>query len=158
MKSRRQTARSPNSSAPTLAHSSLPFRRPCISCWIHPCYHSRLPVPISILVRLSYDRSRNHLDPQNARESIPSPSPCESPSITSKTITLMRNAIPNSHLVLDQGKMANLGVPIKLLHEALGHVVTCELKTGQVSLARDVTGSGFTNCVRVASALPRNSS
>jgi hypothetical protein len=29
--------------------------------------------------------------------------------------------------------MANLGVPIKLLHEALGHVVTCELKTGQVS-------------------------
>lgn len=31
--------------------------------------------------------------------------------------------------------MANLGVPIKLLHEALGHVVTCELKTGQVSLS-----------------------
>jgi small nuclear ribonucleoprotein (snRNP)-like protein len=31
--------------------------------------------------------------------------------------------------------MANLGVPIKLLHEALGHVVTCELKTGQVSRA-----------------------
>ncbi|KAI5449723.1 small nuclear ribonucleoprotein Sm D3 [Naganishia albida] len=28
--------------------------------------------------------------------------------------------------------MANLGVPIKLLHEALGHVVTCELKTGQL--------------------------
>lgn len=36
--------------------------------------------------------------------------------------------------------MANLGVPIKLLHEALGHVVTCELKTGQV---RFVAVSGF---------------
>jgi small nuclear ribonucleoprotein (snRNP)-like protein len=30
--------------------------------------------------------------------------------------------------------MANLGVPVKLLHESVGHVVTVELKTGQVSL------------------------
>jgi len=28
--------------------------------------------------------------------------------------------------------MANLGTPIRLLHESLGHVVTLELKTGQV--------------------------
>lgn len=28
--------------------------------------------------------------------------------------------------------MANLGVPVKLLHESLGHVITVELKTGEV--------------------------
>jgi len=28
--------------------------------------------------------------------------------------------------------MSNIGVPIKLLHEAQGHTVTCELKTGEV--------------------------
>jgi len=28
--------------------------------------------------------------------------------------------------------MANLGPPVKLLHESLGHVITVELKTGQV--------------------------
>ena len=28
--------------------------------------------------------------------------------------------------------MANLGVPVKLLHESVGHVVTVELKTGQL--------------------------
>jgi small nuclear ribonucleoprotein D3 len=27
---------------------------------------------------------------------------------------------------------AGLGVPVKLLHESLGHVVTVELKTGQL--------------------------
>ncbi|GAA5988774.1 hypothetical protein JCM10908_006164 [Rhodotorula pacifica] len=27
--------------------------------------------------------------------------------------------------------MANLGVPVKLLHESLGHVISVELKTGQ---------------------------
>lgn len=27
--------------------------------------------------------------------------------------------------------MANLGVPIKLLHESLGHIITVELKTGE---------------------------
>lgn len=31
--------------------------------------------------------------------------------------------------------MANLGVPVKLLHESLGHVITVELKTGEVSRA-----------------------
>lgn len=29
-------------------------------------------------------------------------------------------------------KVSNIGVPTKLLHEALGHVITVELKTGQV--------------------------
>ncbi|KLT39129.1 Sm-like ribonucleo protein, partial [Cutaneotrichosporon oleaginosum] len=28
--------------------------------------------------------------------------------------------------------MANLGVPVKLLHESLGHVVTVELKSGEM--------------------------
>lgn len=28
--------------------------------------------------------------------------------------------------------MANIGVPTKLLHESLGHIITVELKTGQV--------------------------
>ena len=27
---------------------------------------------------------------------------------------------------------AGLGVPVKLLHESLGHVITVELKTGQL--------------------------
>ena len=31
--------------------------------------------------------------------------------------------------------MANLGVPTKLLHESLGHIITVELKTGEVSRA-----------------------
>ena len=30
--------------------------------------------------------------------------------------------------------MANLGIPVKLLHESLGHIITVELKTGEVSL------------------------
>lgn len=28
--------------------------------------------------------------------------------------------------------MANLGIPTKLLHESLGHIITVELKTGQI--------------------------
>ena len=28
--------------------------------------------------------------------------------------------------------MAGLGVPVKLLHEAVGHIVTVETKTGQM--------------------------
>ncbi|ORX33841.1 pre-mRNA splicing factor [Kockovaella imperatae] len=28
--------------------------------------------------------------------------------------------------------MANLGVPVKLLHESLGHIITVELKTGEM--------------------------
>lgn len=40
--------------------------------------------------------------------------------------------------------MANLGVPVKLLHESLGHIITVELKTGEVSY---VFLSGFI-CMR----------
>ena len=29
-------------------------------------------------------------------------------------------------------KMAGLGVPVKLLHESYGHIITAELKTGQL--------------------------
>ena len=32
--------------------------------------------------------------------------------------------------------MANLGVPVKLLHESLGHIITVELKTGEVGHTR----------------------
>lgn len=28
--------------------------------------------------------------------------------------------------------MSGLGVPVKLLHESLGHIITVELKTGQL--------------------------
>lgn len=28
--------------------------------------------------------------------------------------------------------MAGLGVPVKLLHEAVGHIITVETKTGQM--------------------------
>ncbi|TNY19641.1 Sm-like ribonucleo protein [Rhodotorula diobovata] len=47
--------------------------------------------------------------------------------------------------------MANLGTPIRLLHESLGHVVTLELKTGQVYRgklydAEDSLSVSLTNC------------
>jgi hypothetical protein len=41
-------------------------------------------------------------------------------------VSLPRLAHPTS---LD---MANIGIPTKLLHESLGHVISVELKTGQV--------------------------
>ena len=34
--------------------------------------------------------------------------------------------------------MANLGVPVKLLHESLGHIITVELKTGEVGLKHHI--------------------
>lgn len=42
--------------------------------------------------------------------------------------------------------MANtgLGVPVKLLHESLGHIVTVELKTGQ--LYRGKLAEGTAHC------------
>ncbi|GAA5945725.1 hypothetical protein JCM3775_005894 [Rhodotorula graminis] len=47
--------------------------------------------------------------------------------------------------------MANLGTPIRLLHESLGHVITLELKTGQVYRgklydAEDSLSVSLTNC------------
>ena len=48
--------------------------------------------------------------------------------------------------------MANLGVPVKLLHESLGHVITVELKTGEVSQGLQenlLTGLMLEMCVQM---------
>ncbi|GAA6061794.1 hypothetical protein JCM10212_004850 [Sporobolomyces blumeae] len=47
--------------------------------------------------------------------------------------------------------MANIGIPTKLLHESLGHVITVELKAGQVYRgklfdAEDSLSISLTNC------------
>lgn len=39
--------------------------------------------------------------------------------------------------------MAGLGVPVKLLHESLGHVITVELKTGQLYRGKLAEGAYF---------------
>jgi hypothetical protein len=47
---------------------------------------------------------------------------------------------PSSHIMANTG----LGVPVKLLHESLGHIITVELKTGQLyrgKLAEGATDS-----------------
>lgn len=36
---------------------------------------------------------------------------------------------------------AGLGIPVKLLHESLGHIVTVELKTGQLYRGKLAEGS-----------------
>lgn len=38
---------------------------------------------------------------------------------------------------------STLGVPVKLLHEALGHVITVELKTGQLYRGKLAEGKSF---------------
>ena len=38
---------------------------------------------------------------------------------------------------------AGLGIPVKLLHESLGHVVTVELKTGQLYRGKLAEGWQF---------------
>lgn len=37
--------------------------------------------------------------------------------------------------------MSTIGVPIKLLHEAQGHIITLELKTGQLYRGKLVAGN-----------------
>lgn len=39
--------------------------------------------------------------------------------------------------------MANLGVPVKLLHESLGHIVTVELKTGEMYRGKLMEGESL---------------
>jgi small nuclear ribonucleoprotein D3 len=39
--------------------------------------------------------------------------------------------------------MAGLGVPVKLLHESLGHVITVELKTGQLYRGKLAEGTSY---------------
>lgn len=41
---------------------------------------------------------------------------------------------------------AGLGVPVKLLHESLGHIVTVELKTGQLYRGKLAEGRMFYIC------------
>lgn len=41
--------------------------------------------------------------------------------------------------------MANLGIPTKLLHESLGHIVSVELKTGAVYRGKLFDGKHFFN-------------
>lgn len=48
--------------------------------------------------------------------------------------------------------MANIGIPTKLLHEALGHVITVELKTGQVYRGKLFEGKCARNTVVRAGA------
>ena len=37
--------------------------------------------------------------------------------------------------------MSTIGVPIKLLHEAQGHIITLELKTGQLYRGKLLAGN-----------------
>ena len=46
--------------------------------------------------------------------------------------------------------MAQLGVPIKLLHEAEGHIVTCETITGVVYRGKLLEAEDNMNCQMVA--------
>ena len=41
---------------------------------------------------------------------------------------------------------AGLGVPVKLLHESLGHIVTVELKTGQLYRGKLAEGRILRTC------------
>jgi len=42
--------------------------------------------------------------------------------------------------------MANLGVPVKLLHESLGHIITVELKTGEMYRGKLMEGMFLFSC------------
>lgn len=47
-----------------------------------------------------------------------------------------------------QTMASTLGVPVKLLHEALGHVITVELKTGQLYRGKLADGASTTTAMR----------
>ena len=52
---------------------------------------------------------------------------------------------------------SGLGVPVKLLHESLGHVITVELKTGQLYRGKLAEGALIHNPCRVHTVLtPRS--
>ena len=48
----------------------------------------------------------------------------------------------------------SLGVPVKLLHESQGHIVTCELKTGEVRILIPI-GMRVAMLTMVVADLPR---
>lgn len=63
------------------------------------------------------------------------------PNLGENKFTCIHQTRPNNTIVREfnsytanYSEMANtgLGVPVKLLHESLGHIVTVELKTGQL--------------------------
>lgn len=43
---------------------------------------------------------------------------------------------------------SSLGVPVKLLHESLGHIITVELKTGQLYRGKLAEGTSTTSSLR----------
>jgi hypothetical protein len=43
---------------------------------------------------------------------------------------------------------STLGVPVKLLHEALGHIITVELKTGQLYRGKLADGA-LHDCIAI---------
>jgi len=45
--------------------------------------------------------------------------------------------------------MAGLGVPIKLLHESLGHIITVELKTGQLYRGKLAEGAWLMQLIAI---------
>lgn len=58
------------------------------------------------------------------------------------------NAVPNCNLQCTVGPHAamSIGVPIKVLHEAEGHIVTCETNTGEVYRGKLIEAEDNMNC------------
>lgn len=52
--------------------------------------------------------------------------------------------------------MGTVGIPVKLLHEALGHTVTIELKGGATYRGRLFDGM-WRSCVKITTSLTRRS-
>lgn len=44
------------------------------------------------------------------------------------------------------GRKMSIGVPIKVLHEAEGHIVTCETNTGEVYRGKLIEAEDNMNC------------
>ena len=69
------------------------------------------------------------------------------------TIAESRNSCAPAYLFLQHiynkvTMASSLGVPVKLLHESLGHVITVELKTGQLYRGKLAEGMYLYNCWR----------
>lgn len=50
----------------------------------------------------------------------------------------------------------SIGVPIKVLHEAEGHIVTCETNTGEVYRGKLIEAEDNMNCQVSSRELPLN--
>ena len=51
---------------------------------------------------------------------------------------------------------SGLGVPVKLLHESLGHIITVELKTGQLYRGKLAEGAYAFSSILGRSLLPQH--